>query len=294
MYKKILRYLHSLLFFRKLTVLKLSSLHDPRSWSEAADIVKKGGVIGVDNRHVFAIWGDGENPDITRIFQKIKGENRGNAPLALSLPAAFFVKLIDSTKIPQNLHYIFLDAEKYAERLGSLCFVRVPLKKDFLGKIPKAAVSWSDGVPYIQNWDPSGHDATFNLVQGMIRHEINYPVVTSMNLNGQPEIIDKDSAEIFCKEHGIQLLLIDTSISTKRAPGSYTIIELSKESIKVMRDGNIPHYLIAHVLETKLDVTSAKSNKFSRPDFPSDILKLNPSDARIAIINFISTSNKVS
>lgn len=267
---------------------EVKSIWDAKARRKAAVLVKKGFPIGVYNRGVCAIWGDGRNKEFIKKVAEIKGEERNSRPLAATLSTQEIVSLMDTSKIPETLLPIFSKAEELTARLGSLCFIRFPIKESAIKGLPSSIISYSaDGTAILQNWDPDGHNVVHLLVQEMRKHLVLFPAVTSMNISGQPEIIDQDDGIKFSREHKIPLFLYD--LRDKGAvKGSYTIFSLDSKGVKLVRDGNIPAHLFAHLLEMDFDRSEAKAAKHPQLDFPASLTQgLNPSEARIAILSYV-------
>src|SRR5437660_3809379 len=93
---------------------EVSSVWEPQAQEHAASLVLKGEAIGTYNRGVCAIWGDGGNPSFPARVAQIKGEKRGERPLAASLRTSTFVDMIDPNKISPDLHDLFLKADELA------------------------------------------------------------------------------------------------------------------------------------------------------------------------------------
>lgn len=266
----------------------LGSIHNPSSLKKALFVLKKGEAIGVFNRGVCAIWGDGGNPKFYEEVIRIKGEKRGERPLATSLKTEEFQSLIDKNNIPAFLHNIFLDPKKLVLRTGSLCFIRAPIKKEIGEKLPPHLVSKSsNGVYEMQNWDPYGHDPVNKFLDLMVKNDIKYPAVTSMNISGEPEIVDQEKGIEFAKKVGMKMFLTDEK-DTGRVKGSFTIISISKDGLQLTRDGHIPGQVFNHLLENVLDVSNSIPAKFPQIKFPKNFFKgISPEDTREKILSFI-------
>jgi len=71
---------------------EIASVWEPLAREHAASLVLRGEPVGNYNRGVCAIWGDGENPLFPAKVAQIKGEKRGERPLAASLRTRTFLQ----------------------------------------------------------------------------------------------------------------------------------------------------------------------------------------------------------
>lgn len=268
---------------------EIASVWEPQARRHAASLVLRGEPIGTYNRGVCAIWGDGANSLFPGKVAQIKGEKRGERPLAASLRTSTFVEMIDPEKISPNLHDLFLKADDLAARTSSLCFLRAPITEAAAAKLPPAMVSYSaDGVPILQNWDPEGHEPTLLLLEEIYKKGVKYPAVTSMNRSGTPELVTEETGIAFSETAGIPLFLTDPR-DPKRVQGSYTIVGIHQDGLELVRDGNIPAKLIERLLGTPIDTSRAKAPSHPQIAFPEDLLtQKHPEDGRTAILTFLS------
>lgn len=268
---------------------EVGSLRNPIDRKKAAVLISQGKPIGAFNRGVCAIWGDGSSPAFTESVSEIKGEKRGHRPLAASLTTKEFVSLLDPNKIPPELHSTFFDADELAARTGSLCFFRGPITEAAAIKIPNSMVSRVDGVPVIQNWDSRGHRPTSALLRTVRNLGVRFPAVTSMNMSGEPEITDQGEGVKFAEEANIPFFLLDPD-DQKKAVGSYTIIDVAAEGLRLIREGNIPSELLVELLGTSIDRSNSTTARSIQPlMFPADRIRgVNPRLARVAILSSLS------
>lgn len=270
-------------------MFSIKSIHDPQAREEAADLVVQGKPVGIFNRGVCAIWGDGNNPKFYEQVTHIKGEGRQKKPLATTLLTKDFIPLIDESEIPPVLHSIFLNPDALVERTGSLCFLRVPIKKEIASKFPPYVVSKNEEGGYeMQNWDANGHAPTHAFIEALLKRGITLPAVTSMNYSGTPEIVDQDEGVEFAKKSGIQLFLIDDK-DLGRAKGSFAIVGVGRNGINLVRDGHLPAYIFPYLFEVSIDTAMAGQAKFPQIEFPQDYFSgESPQNVRKKIIDYLS------
>lgn len=266
---------------------KLGSLENAHDRLKAARLLYRGGVIGFYNRGVNAIIVDGENKKAVKRIKTIKGEGRNGRPVALTIGFEVFLKMVDTSNLTDEVKEI-LELRDLKKDLGSLCFIRAPLHERFKGEVPAEALLIDDaGDAWIQTWDPHGHDYTEDLINQTLKLGVKFPAITSMNVSGNPEIINQDEAELFCKDHNIDMYLRDENANSK-LKGSYTIIALEKRGTRLVREGNIPSWIIEKILNLKIDKKDADEAKYPHMKFPSDELsELPPEEIRSRILSHI-------
>lgn len=265
---------------------RIGSIHSSKDREYGIKLLSQGYPIGVFNRGVCAIWGDGSNKKTIDLIEEIKGEDRGVRPVALTLSLDELVPMLDIEKLHPSTRDLFLVVSDLKSKIGSLCFIRAPIKTSHAKKIPQRAKSRENGLVFIQNWDAYGHDPTEDLILLAHKFGVNYPVVTSMNKSGHPEIIDQDQGERFCKKEGIPIFLRDP-LAHPNLKGSYTIISFDREGVKLIRDGNIPCSIIEKILQLPIDKSQSRKPNHPQMNFPSHLTSGHPRKIRDAVLLYI-------
>ena len=266
-----------------------ASLWDPAARQESARLMGAGQAIGSFMRGVCAILGDGGNPAYLDTVVRVKGERRRTQPLAALLEAAVLVPLLDPAKIPADLHAIFLDPAELSARLGSLCFIRLPVTEAAARHLPPPLVSrLADNTPIIQNWDPAGHAPARELFQFARACGVAYPAGTSMNRSGQFEIVDQDAGQAFTAEAGLPFFLTDPR-DQRIVRGSYTILGVTPGGVSIVREGNIPGTLFDLLLQRRLNRAVEREARFPQPSFPAAVTNgPDPYAIRRRVIEYLS------
>jgi hypothetical protein len=269
--------------------IKVASQWDPAARQEAARLMSAGQAVGAFARGVCAILGDGANPAFVDAVVRAKGEKRRTQPLAGLLEAATLVPLLDPAQIPPDLHPIFLDPAEFAARLGSLCFIRLPVTEAAARQLPPLMVSRSaGGTPIVQNWDPNGHPALGALFAAARAHGLAYPAGTSMNRSGQPEIAGQEEGQTFAAEAGMPVFLTDPR-DKGIARGSYTILGVAPAGVSIVREGNVPGTLFEMLLQTPLTRAVEREARFARPVFPGTVTSgADPHAIRLRAIEYLA------
>lgn len=267
----------------------VGSLLSPTDRKLAAKAVADGKVIGVFNRGVNALWINSQNKGALLKLNSIKGEKQKNKPVALTLGFEKILQVIDWSNLSEPLN-AFLHSRNLKKELGSLCFIRVPLNKDFLNQFPASTVSKDQfGTIWIQNWDAHGHTPTEKLINLIQDYRVKYPGITSMNISGEPEIVDQKTAEEFCIKNNVSVYLKDSTTHPK-LQGSYTIISFDKKGVKLARHGNIPSWIIEKILGDSLIIDKdTKNSNYPPLEFPQKLFKkdFSPEKIRNAVLKYL-------
>lgn len=248
------------------------SLRSQKDRLVAAKLVAEGEVVGIFNRGVCALWFDGGNLKAVKKIWKIKGEGRTGRPIALTLSFEEFIPLIDTEALHEDVKNLVYSRD-FKQRVGSLCFIRVPLKAVHQKSLPNHAKSFeSNGVCMIQNWDAHGHTPTEQFLNEVRKLGVAHPGVTSMNITNQREIVDQKIGEEFCKKHDIPIFLKDPKAHPQHI-GSYTIFTFGRDGIKLERDGNIPAKLFEKIFGLPVDRREASRSNYPQLKFPDKLFK---------------------
>ncbi|MBI3443439.1 hypothetical protein HY008_02115 [Candidatus Woesebacteria bacterium] len=267
--------------------MKIGSIWEPEDRRQAALFAREGQAIALFNRGVCAILGDGENEKFVEKVATIKGGERKDRPLAGTVRTEELVEIIDRSLIPQKYHELFLNSQELSSRIGSLCFVRVPILETSASEFPTSMVKSEDGKFYFQNWDPWGHYPVWSLIEEMVEMGIKYPAITSLNVSGEAEIVEQEEGASFAENSGIPIFLKDAR-DFGRVRGSYAILGVSNEGLSLVRHGNVPVEILEFLLDKPVLVDGAKGPNFPQHEFPSSLIEnLSPPTARSAIIFYL-------
>lgn len=227
----------------------VASIGDAVSREWAAHLVTEGACVAAFVRSVWVLWLDPANRDAVATIYRIKGERRIGRPMGTTLPAASVVDMLDPARIAPDLRKIVLDPVELESRLGMLCLIRVPIKRSAVEMLPPDLVSHAaDGTNWLQTCVITGSAPVVALIQTMQNLGVAYPAVTSMNVSGQPEIVEQDEAEAFCRARAIPLALADPE-GMPLVRGSFPIIEVGAAGARLLRAGHFPSYLFRYLLD---------------------------------------------
>ncbi len=265
---------------------KVGSVYQQEDREEAARLVAQGEVVGIFNRGVCALWFDGGSREAIKKLKRIKGDQRGDKAIALTLSLDEFITMIDLSKLPPKVRK-FLSSDDLKGKIGSLCFIRAPLKDTYHSLVPSQSKTFNkEGVCMIQNWDSHGHSQTEDFLKKLNSLGVKHPGVSSMNESDKAEIVDQIEAEKFCQDKEIPLFLKDVKAHPEHK-GSYTIISLDQDGIRLQREGNIPSWIIEQILEVKLIRDNTKKSKHPQLNFPRSFGNLPPDQIREKVLQYL-------
>jgi len=226
----------------------LQSIRDVRACTHAAEQVWNGEVVGSYIRGVCGLWIDGASDNAIDLIDEIKGEKRAGRPFGTTLEGPEFSSMIDPDQIAAPTRSLFLDADQLQAQLGSLCFIRVPIRKQVGMELPPRLVSQTEDETYwLQNWIPAGCRSSELWIEAVKSRGIEYPSATSMNVSGTPELVEQEMGVEFCASHGIAYFLGDPE-RRQEVKGSFPILQVDKAGIRLIREGHFPGLLFRHLL----------------------------------------------
>lgn len=230
---------------------------------EAACRLCDGQVVGQFVRATCILWIDAENPQAAERIYQIKGAKRTGRPFSIMLETNSFIAILDEEAIYPALHRFFLDPDELEDRLGALCMVRAPILKQIAKRLPEYAYSVSaDGTCWLQSWVPCGYIPGRQVLEEMWSIGMRLPAVTSMNVSGQPEIVEQDEAVAFCERYSIPAFLRDP-LDTGAVRGSFPIISIDRQGAHVVRAGHFQPSLFKYLLDgTEVDLSGMSPSKF--------------------------------
>jgi hypothetical protein len=268
----------------------LQSIRDRRACAKAAGKIESGGAVGSYIRGVCGLWIDGGSAQAIDLIDEIKGEKRAGRLFGTTLEGAEFTRMIDPDQIAPFARGLFLNADQLDARLGSLCFIRVPIQKQVGIDLPSRLVSQTeDGTYWLQNWIPSGCLSSEGWMEAMKRQNIEFPSATSMNVSGSPELVEQEAGVEFCESHGISIFLGDPE-SKYEVKGSFPILQVDKTGISLIREGHFPAMLFKHLLmEWKINLNSYKPAKYPPVQIPEELSSgaVTGNDLRLGLIEHL-------
>ncbi len=259
----------------------MNSIRDKDSCTRASGLLRQGFPIGTYIRGVCGLWADGDNGQGLDALYRIKGERRGSRPVGTTLTAPEFIELLHPDKISPSAKGLLLSEHKLVRRLGSLCFIRAPVRGEAGKSMPDRLVSRSeDGTYWIQNWLPEGCLSAVAWMDSMREQGVSLPVATSMNVSGEPEIVDQERGRQFCMVNDVPMFLSDPG-NPGRARGSFPIIQIDHRGITLIREGHFSAQVFQSLLwGWDIDLTSYQKSKFPPVEFPQPGAEQEPGKLR--------------
>jgi hypothetical protein len=249
----------------------LQSIRDRGACADAAKQIARGEVTGSYIRGVCGLWIDGGSAKAIDRIDEIKGEKRANRPFGTTLDGAEFSAMIDPDQIASAVGDLFLDADRLRARLGSMCFIRIPIRKQIGMDLPARLISQTDdGTYWLQNWMPWGCRSSAQWIEAMKEQNTEFPSATSMNVSGTPELVDQEAGVEFCRQHNISTFLGDPE-SKYEVKGSFPILQVDKGGIHLIREGHFPGLLFRYLLpEWDIDLSDVKRAKYPLVQIPAE------------------------
>ncbi len=239
------------------------SVQEQADREEAACRLCDGQVIGQFVRGVCILWIDAENREAADRIYQIKGARRVGRPFSIMLETNSFISILDKEAIHPALYRFFFDPDELEDRLGALCLVRAPIRKRAAEKLPEYTYTAAeDGTYWIQTWVPCGHKPGRQMLEEMWSLGLRLPGVTSMNVSGEPEIVEQADALAFCEANNVPMFLQDPQ-DTHVVRGSFPIISIDRRGVHLLRNGHFPPYLFKYLLDgTEIDLSHAIPSKY--------------------------------
>lgn len=243
--------------------VKTASLRDPAGCCEAAELMRAGKPVGVYGRSVASIWVDPTKEEAVKAVYRIKGARRTGMPLGMVLQRDDLPRLVDPDLIAPELRALFLNGSDLAARLSTLVWIRFPLHVSAAAQLPACLLSTTpDGVCWAQGWITDEGDAHGLLAARLGENGIELMAPTSMNVSGEPEIVNADDGATFCARHDIPLYLQDPD-DVRAVQGSYPIIEVNRQGARLVREGHFPSALLSDLLGGPVvDTRNSRPAKF--------------------------------
>ena len=240
---------------------ELRSLANPIDVQSAVEAIAAGGYIAVQYHSVFIMIFAGESAAARKDILRVKNEDDTSKPLSSISFSDHIFSSVDLALVRQPAARVLLgDIPQLQRTLGTMCHLRLPLKKSAVGAaVPTHMVSLRDGIPYVQNLDPSGNLLFTNLSHEVNARDVRLIAASSLNLQGEDEICDLSEAVRFCEERGVRQLLHDPLYAQHEVKGSFPVIDPG-DGIAI-RDGHIPMGLVEKLTGLELDKTNIQPAK---------------------------------
>ena len=126
-------------------------------------------------------------------------------------------------------------------------------------------------------------------MEALRKESVDLPAVTSMNVSGEPELVDGEAGLQFCKEHQVPLFLGDRN-SPGRAKGSFPILQVGSKGIALIREGHFPARLFQSLLgDWEINLSDYQSASFPPVDLPQEIEEaaVSPKRLRLQLLEFL-------
>jgi hypothetical protein len=138
--------------------------------------------------------------------------------------------------------------------------------------------------------DPFGHPPLKHLTQLCHRLGLRFLAGTSLNLSGQPEIVEQPEAIDFCRRAGgISLFLTAATSPEVRARGSLSIISATASGLKLVRQGYLPLPVLEKLVGHPLDTTTSRPASYPQLLLEQELTNnLTPVELRQVILKLLA------
>lgn len=214
---------------------------------EFGALISKGpGVLG--NGPVYGMPADASHPDTAAKIEEIKGEARRGRPLGLTIPFETFLSHIDLAYIKDSrLRNLFSNPPMVTGRFGGWAFIKMVASSRARRELPSCVISSENGT--LQDFSPAGHTTAMRFLSAVTMSGVRLPVMTSANPSGKPEYVTEEDAREFAEEYELPFLPNAPSWAARRKPkGSYSVLEITQDSVRVARQGFLSHRLMDALL----------------------------------------------
>lgn len=167
-----------------------------------------GRVVGASFGSMYGLIGNGLIPTLADDIAALKGRAGTGRPLSVCLPSARLARLIDPAQLHGSIRDWALDERGLARAFASQCLLRVPVRPLVAASLPAQLIGYLDGVPYLQSLDPSGLPGAGTFVRSLWSAGVTVPAITSMNVTGEPVIVEPAAAVRFASAAGLPSLSI--------------------------------------------------------------------------------------
>jgi tRNA A37 threonylcarbamoyladenosine synthetase subunit TsaC/SUA5/YrdC len=270
--------------------LEIASLWDKAALEKAAGLILAEQTIALSMGSVCAMFGKGEGNSFLSKVVAVKGEKRRTQPLAILTNCVELVSWLDLTKIAPSLHPLFLNPAELAHRLGALCFLQLPVREEIAAILPPHLFSRNEtDTPIVMALDPFGHPPLEHLTQLCHRLGLRFLAGTSLNLSGQPEIVEQPEAIDFCRRAGGISLFLAATASSPKARGSLSIISATASGLKLVRQGYLPLPVLEKLVGHPLDTTTTRPASYPQLLLEQELTNnLTPVELRQVILKLLA------
>jgi hypothetical protein len=242
--------------------VKRGDLSNREDRADAIRFIQRGGLVVSDSR-VHGIWFNAEIKSAANLSGEIKGEPGKVRSLMASIPDIW--EFVDTNALHESLRKYANKPEELQSHIAGLAFLRLPVKAERQHEIPTSILSVDDTTKkaYIHVLDPKGDPHMSSFIKELNEAGVKFVGVTSLNPKGQPEIINREDAFIFCENRIQKLPLMLENPTTVRngEQGSYTIFDTEK--LSVQREGNVNAATLSYILGVEINTDGMVSAKFN-------------------------------
>lgn len=189
-----------------------------------------GGLVVLDNVVVHAIAGNANNP-VQEQIRQVKGEKRGQTqPVGCTMPFDTpFLRGIFSTDniLDPRIQGLYRDPAEQTRWFGGVAFLRGAINED-VDHVPTSMISQQpNGLRsqrLLQVYAPVEGTAMDRILKSVV-HKGGLPIMTSANISGLPEIVDREQGRQFAQSHNLPYVTAAINGRQPQRPrGSYPAV----------------------------------------------------------------------
>lgn len=234
----------------------VGSLGNQHDINTAVEGMLSGKIIAMQVGGVYGFIADAADDESLEAIDHIKGSSDHTKPFSSFTFYSEIYEHIDLDKVHESVRRHLADPELVSRTFGLVLHMRLPVKKESVELLPRRLLSEADGIPYIQNLDPTGLPIE-RFVRIARKMGVKKPAVTTLNTSGIEECATREQVEQFMvKNPDIFILLTDPSYRFKGSAlhtavrGSFLIVNMM--DLSLIRKGFIPEEIIEHMLNVQL------------------------------------------
>jgi hypothetical protein len=231
------------------------------------------------NGPVYAVIGNGAHENLQTQIKALKGDRGTRQPVGLSLQFEQFLPYVDDSEVKDDsIRSLLKDPAELTSRIGGLSFVRAQATMEAQDALPPCTIS-EDGTT-IQNYSPIGNPRTTRFLDSALRKGVDFPVITSANKSGEPEIVGTEAAIEFAQQASLPFVP-NTYVSEGRdkPKGSYPIIEVGAAELIIIRNGFLGEGIMDALLA---GYPTTRADNVRQTNYPEGVLSFDnlPPEAR--------------
>ncbi len=229
-------------------------------------------LILLNNESVYAIVGNANSPTLLEDIRVLKNDPH-RTTVGWTVPYRRALPLVDQAAFTSTaMKGLVRNQQELTSRYAGLGFMRFPAKESAYNdtSIPAGILSREQGT--VQPYSPTGADFTSHLIRAALSKGVE-PVMSSANVHGQAEIIERHAARVFAERATYPMVILDRHASenaSEKPKGSYPILTAQPDHIEITRSGCFSSELLMRCFEG-YDIRLAPENLLVESHYPEHV-----------------------